>query len=286
MSIALVILDFDGTFTDAHAEAVPFLASFRGDLFALLGRDASAEWDEARELVIKNPELHGWRNGGVICAPGGADPYLQASCIAQLLCDRFGVVPDEAERAEMLQDLYRKAYALTLSVPRADARQVIEGLLERRLPVVVVTNSRADHVTRKVATLGLAADKLVPVIGDAQKFVLDTRARDDLFDGLEDMALPGLTRRVAIKRGHYYDVMKELWRQHGARPETTMVCGDIFELDLALPLALGSYVHLIHRHETPPYEVSFVNGHPRGAASQELSGLLARLDGLDTERPQ
>jgi len=35
----LLILDFDGTFTDAFEEAMPFVAAFRADVFDLLGRE-------------------------------------------------------------------------------------------------------------------------------------------------------------------------------------------------------------------------------------------------------
>ena len=74
----LVILDFDGTFTDAYAEAGPFVEGFKRDLFDLLGRDASEEWDRLEAEVTAHPEKYGWMNGSHIAAPAGADPYTPA----------------------------------------------------------------------------------------------------------------------------------------------------------------------------------------------------------------
>jgi FMN phosphatase YigB (HAD superfamily) len=278
MSTRLVILDFDGTFTDAHAEAAPFIDGFRKDLFDLLGRDASADWDRLEAEVTAHPDRYGWMNGPHIAAPAGADPYLTASCIAQNLFDELGLLRREAFRNEVLQLLYRTNYALTTSAPRPDACDVLNDLLARDLEVVVVTNSRTDAVAAKVDELGLPKRDKLRVFGDAKKFVIDAAPREARFDELQDMELPGLTtRKVAIKRGHYFDLMTQLWREVGCGPEETLVCGDIFELDLALPMALGARVHLVYRDETPKYEVAFLREHELGSVSEDLAGVLERI---------
>ena len=63
MAIELVILDFDGTFTDAYAEAKPYVEGFKLDLFDLLGRDASDAWQQAEEEIQANPTAYGWLHG-------------------------------------------------------------------------------------------------------------------------------------------------------------------------------------------------------------------------------
>lgn len=274
----LLVLDFDGTFTDAYLEAEPFVAGFKRDLFDLLGRDASEDWDRLEAEVTAHPDKYGWMNGPHIAAPAGADPYLTASCIAQNLFDELGMLKREAWRNEILQLLYRTNYALTRSAPRPDARQVLDDLLARDLKVVVVTNSRTDAVATKIDGLGLKRRAHLDVYGDAKKFVIDDASRDARFDALDDMALPGLdTRKVSIKRGHYYDLITKLWAETGAEPAQTLVCGDIFELDLALPLALGCRVHLVHHDQTPPYEVAYLREHPRASVSEELAGVLEQV---------
>jgi FMN phosphatase YigB (HAD superfamily) len=271
----LLILDFDGTFTDAHEEAKPFVTAFRDDFFDLLGREAPLAWEREEAEVLAHPTKYGWRNGGVITAPAGADPYLTVSCIAQNLCDLFGILKNETTRSEVLQALYKKNYPLTRSAPRADAKRVLENVLARELAVAVVTNSRTDSVTGKIVELKARGGDALRIIGDAKKFVIDATSRDATFDALSDVSLPGLdTRPVKIKRGHYYDVLKELWRETDSDPASTLVCGDIFELDLALPLALGARVHLVYHERTPAYEVTYLREHPRGSVSTDLAGVL------------
>ena len=274
----LVILDFDGTFTDAYAEAVPFVEGFKRDLFDLLGRDATDDWTRLESEVTAHPEKYGWMNGSHIAAPAGADPYLTSSCIAQNLFDELGMLKREAWRNEILQLLYQTNYALTTSVPRGDAREVLDELLDHDFKVVVVTNSRTDAVAAKIDTLDLEKRAALDVYGDAKKFVIDDASRGEPFDGLEDLAVPGLdSRKVSIKRGHYYDLLRKLWDETGASPEQTLVCGDIFELDLALPLALGCRAHLVFHGNTPSYEVAYLREHERASVSEELSGVLEQL---------
>jgi hypothetical protein len=49
-----------------------------------------------------------------------------------------------------------------------------------------------------------------------------------------------------------------------------VVIGDIFELDLAMPLALGARIGLVSSAQTPPYERAFVAAHPRGRVIDDL----------------
>src|SRR5690606_37232508 len=96
-------------------------------------------------------------------------------------------------------------------------KRVLEEVVARDLFVAVVTNSRTDAVTGKLAELHARGAEELRVIGDAKKFVIDDNPRDPTFDALLDLTLPGLdTRSVIIKRGHYYDVLRQLWRESEA----------------------------------------------------------------------
>ena len=56
------------------------------------------------------------------------------------------------------------------------------------------------------------------------------------------------------------------------------MCGDIFELDLALPAELGAHVHFIRRERTFDYELDAIRAlGRRGGASDTLMPLLERL---------
>jgi hypothetical protein len=81
----------------------------------------------------------------------------------------------------------------------------------------------------------------------------------------------GLSRPIQLRRGAYVDALGRVWRETGVAPKDTLVCGDIYELDLALPAALGCSVHMVLRPTTHAYE--------RTAITQ-LGGRAALSDGL------
>jgi phosphoglycolate phosphatase-like HAD superfamily hydrolase len=274
----LVILDFDGTFTDVEAEAVPFLEAYRAD-FEAIAKDAGARWDAVRAEIEANPNDFGWEHEGRIVAPSHADPYIMATTTAQRLLDLAGILRDPKERAAALDQLFRLSYARAANVFRPDAAKVIAALLETGLPIFVVTNSHTDAVMRKIEALGVAGSERMKVFGNARKFMLvDPESIDARYRALpETLAIDGLSRPIYLRRGHYYALLARIAAETGVEPSRTLVVGDIFELDLALPASLGCSVHLVTRAKTPAYERRAVAAFARGRTSAELSGMLEWL---------
>lgn len=270
----LVVLDFDGTFTRVDDEAVPFLESYQAGLGALLDIPITSEWERARALIEADPDRYGWQHEGRIVAPSHADPYILATTIAQLLLQdhRGEVTPGVTE------SLFRESYAKAGTVFRHDAREVVASVLARDVPVFVVTNSHTDDVRRKIERLGIEPDRLA-IHGDARKWmIVEPEETDPRFEALPaELRVEGLGRPMHLRRGRYYEVLRLLWSQSGASPETTLVCGDIYELDLALPARLGARVHMVGRPSTPTYEREAVRA-AGGSFSTELGGLLAVLE--------
>jgi FMN phosphatase YigB (HAD superfamily) len=290
MALRAIILDFDGTFTDVRAEAAPFADEFRRDVFDLLGRDAREAWDRAAREVDAHPGKFGWEQSGAIVAPAAADPYIHTTTVAQLVLTEAGVLRDRTTRDAVVQALYHKAYHHTKTAFRPDARDVLEALVARGLPLFVVTNARTDAVLRKLEHL-LGADRLrslldaraLSIRGDARKFVLgDPSLGDARFEALaREVFVPGLERPVQIRRGPYFETIASVLAEASATATELLVCGDIFELDLALPAALGAHVHLVTREGSPAYERDAISAlGARGAVSLELSALLPRLDAM------
>lgn len=270
----VIILDFDGTFTDVDREAIPFLARYREGLAEIVGCSIEKAWERSLEAVRRAPDAHGYRFEGRIVAPSHADPYILASCVLQLVMRELG----HPEDLPALEPLFHDSYAHADTVFRPDAREVAEAVLALGVPVYVVSNSRTDHV---VAKLGRLADGLlerIEVRGDARKFELVAASETSraLGDVAETLDVPGLDRPIYLRRGHYHDALVAIWRATATTPERTLVCGDIFELDLALPAALGASVHLVGRVSTPPWERDAVV-RAGGTFSTDLGGLLARL---------
>jgi len=136
-----------------------------------------------------------------------------------------------------------------------------------------VTNSATDPVRAKVAELARQAgapgslDWLVErVYGFGKKYVIDSG-----FSSLpESMELPGLGRPVLLRRKRYYELLDTLRTEVGCSWEDVVVIGDIFELDLCVPLHMGGRVGLLANEFTPPYEQAYLNSHDRGAVLHSL----------------
>jgi FMN phosphatase YigB (HAD superfamily) len=279
MSLDCIILDFDGTFTDVEAEAVPFLDAYRDELAETFGEPVAARWDEVADLIRREPDGFGWEYDGCIVAPSHADPYILAVSTAQRLLDDHGLLGDLGQRSVFLEALFRSNYPKATSVFRPDARDVVDALVDTGIPVHIVTNSHAEAVAKKLDDLAPRNRDRLVVHGNAQKYVIGAPEPSDArFEALpEALQLEGLDRPVLLRRGRYYEVLREVLAAADADPARTLVCGDIYELDLALPAALGMEVHLVCRPGTPSYERHAVARLPRGAVSEALRPVLARL---------
>lgn len=276
-----LVLDFDGTMTDAEAEGIPFRAGYLEDLCALVGRkpgdaEVSAIADAVDDELAREPEKHPFTWMGNAVAPATVDPYLRMVPIAHRVFDTFGVMPSATERGRLFGTvLYKYNYAKTLGRPvfRPGAGPALRALSNR--PVFVVTNSDTHAVASKIAALdrehGGIAQLTSRVHGFARKFDVDPQ-----WDGVApELQLPGLARPVLLRRRTYHDMLAEVLREAHSSFEELCVVGDIFELDLALPLALGARVGLVRSARTPSYELSFVASHPRGKVIDHLSEIEA-----------
>ncbi len=279
--MTVLVLDFDGTMTDAEAEGRPFRDGYLEDLCSLVGRDAGdaevlAIADQIEAKLAEAPEQHPFLWMGRAVAPATVDPYLRMVPIAHAILDRFGVMKDPADRGKLLGGvLYKYNYAKTLGRPvfRAGAGEVLRGLAGR--DAWIVTNSDTHAVAGKVSVLdaesGGVAWLTSRVRGHARKFDVD-----DAWTGADrELALPGLSRPVLLRRRMYHDILKAILDAAGATFAELVVIGDIFELDLAMPLALGARVGLVASPRTPPYERAFVEANPRGRMIEHLTEIPA-----------
>jgi hypothetical protein len=279
--MTVLVLDFDGTMTDAEAEGRPFRDGYLDDLCALVGRPAQdaevygiAEAVEAE--LARAPAEHPFLWMGRAVAPAAVDPYLRMVPIAHRVLDRFDAIPSPEDRARLLGSvLYKYNYAKTLGHPvfRAGAGDVLRALADTH--AWIVTNSDTHAVAGKVAALDRDAPGVAwltsRVRGYARKFDVD-----DAWAGAPgELAVPGLDRPVLLRRRAYHDILREILDGAGATFEELVVIGDIFELDLAMPLALGARIGLVASAHTPPYERAFVAAHPRGRVIESLAEVPA-----------
>lgn len=285
MTARCIVLDFDGTFTRVDEEAASFIPLYREHLGGLVGQKPDAfvaQWDAISREMDAAPSRYGWTDAvGRIVAPAYADPYVKSRAIAGRVLDDAGLFTAPRDRSAVLEYLFGLARGAVVPVFRPEAAEAIEALHATGARLFVVTNSGTVDVKKKLESNLRGAAAHLDVRGDSKKFVVrdDSEAWTGPADIPMSMRIEGLERPVFLHRPHYLAVLRSLWAECGVGPEETLVCGDIFELDLALPAALGASIALITRPNTPAFELEAARSHPRGrviSALTELAGAQRR----------
>jgi hypothetical protein len=186
------------------------------------------------------------------------------------------VIPDGTDRGRLLGNiLYKYNYSKTLGHPvfRPGAGDVLRSLSDRN--AWIVTNSDTAAVAGKVAALDREVSGVAwltsRVRGHARKFDVD-----DGWTGVDgEMTIPDLDRPVLLRRRQYHAILRAILDDADTGFPNLVVIGDIFELDLAMPLALGARVGLVISPHTPAYERAFVESHPRGKIIEDLAEIPA-----------
>lgn len=287
----LVVFDFDGTLTDAEAEGAPFRAGYLDDIATLTGWERARIEVEAAAFereVTANPDRYGWLFQGQIVAPATVDPYLRMMPVARHLLDQAEALMVTSDRERVLDGLlYKYNYQKTVTAFQEGAAETLgalitAGLLGARGELYVVTNSHTDAVQAKIAALDERSASELPslhplierVHGRAKKYIVDSKFEQVA----REMTLDGLSRPILLRRRHYYETLDRLRTQAGVPWSQVWVFGDIFELDLCLPLSLGASVGLMTNPFTPQWELDHLRDHPRGhllSSLSEVSTLLA-----------
>jgi phosphoglycolate phosphatase-like HAD superfamily hydrolase len=277
-----VVLDFDGTLTDADQHAHPFQRASQQELGRRLGLNAEqilSEWDRAETAIKALSDGTAWEVGGYPVCPARADPYLIANSITRLLLEEHRMAMSPEERRAIVHEVHRTAYHQELPPFRPQARIVLEALLELGLGVHVVTNSQTDTVSSLLEALKVRDGERIRVHGNANKFCVGPSAsKSDRFIALgASIDLAPVGRPMHLQRGCYFDVLQEIWKDTGTGPDSMMVAGDNFELDLAVPAALGAHVHLVLRAGTLRPEQLAVQALKRGAQGS-VDAVLDRIE--------
>lgn len=298
MALTHVVLDFDGTCTLVAEKQADFLASFKADLIKgttdgqgkPVGADFAADWDTGYAAVLGASPDAGWTTlSKCPSAPIAADPYIAAGEIVAWLERRW-----QGGEVRVPKTLFADNYKLHAAPFRPELREVLQALVELELTVAFVSNSAThaisahlDHFLGKDSELR----QRIAVYGDAAKYVVRELDWDRPFaKGATKpfRKLPatqptrGLDRPLYLRRGAYYQALLAVWGEAGPSPRSTMVVGDIYELDLAMPAALGAHVHLIERaapFATCDYERALVRK-AGGKVSADLTKLPSRAKKL------
>jgi FMN phosphatase YigB (HAD superfamily) len=245
-----LLSDFDGVLTDPSGEARRVRELFDADLAAARpGRESEtrATVAAAEATCDAAPHAHGWSWEGRITAYVNEDPFVRVNGIAARLdLDADAGAPGpatlrDALRARGRKDFRDAAQASYVGMTQETAAgkihpldpvvgELFRGLMGRGVEIVVVSNSRTDRILQLLRGAGLApvghgeGDGPLRVRGDAKKFVLGA-------DAAARRAFAAGRYEIHVDRPHYETILRE------ERPDFVM--GDVFSLDLALPLHLG-----------------------------------------------
>jgi hypothetical protein len=242
-----LLSDFDGVWTDPVAEGAAHGAELDAALLAAAGerdRAAVAQWlAGARAAVRAEPTRWGWSTAGRVSAFADEDPFAEHGALLHYLDLRRAHDPLAARLAGAIErdgttlEAFGGAAHLR-GVQRVEASrgpgitppaaQAGRALLAAGVEIVVVSNSRTEKLQRWFEHARVPARvhperaaHALRLRGSARKFVLAAGAG-------ESIEIAGLA--VDVARPDYARVLAE------EAPDA--VVGDVFSIDLALPLAL------------------------------------------------
>jgi hypothetical protein len=243
-----LLSDFDGVWTDPRAESL-----VQGRIVDMQlvewappeRREEVRAWiAAARRAVLADPRRWGWAPGGRLSCFADEDPFAEHGALlhyihARAAGDSVALLLHDAVlepghgsleafggacHAQAVARVERERGPGVLAAEAGSGRRMLEGGVE----IVVVSNSDGRKLDRWFTHAGLphrphpdAAPGALRLRGSARKFVLDPGASERLEVG---------EARVEIRRPHYEAILRE------EAPDA--VVGDVFSLDLALPLAL------------------------------------------------
>ena len=261
--IRLVILDFDGTLTDVHKEAVPYVRHYKIAVAGALRMDArglSVLWNRTRRSLLLD-QTKGWEEEGIFVAPMTADPMVETRVVARHILGTHNFTPQNGKSlSDFQQELFRQNYPRCLIRFKQNAGNFVRQLRTMFEHVLIVTNSGTETVRKKLSMLGLADLPKKAVRGDAKKYKPHW---DEQLSSLDERVplfihIDGFGREIFLKRGYYARVLLGIMHEFNLQPENILVVGDIPELDLVLPAQLGMHTMLVAGRNTQDFERKLV----------------------------
>lgn len=286
MKIKHLIMDFDGTCTNIPAIHELFLAEYLLQLNQTVFAQnpvGETQWQEAQHFVRQHSPQLGWSIAKLPAAPAAADPYILAYESAQQIARQRAL-----DNFEVPTEVFTKAATAHPAPWREEAKQVFEWVLQQDVAITFISNSSSATVTARLHELFQATElpNGIRVQSGAAKFRIadlppESRLPAELqaaFNALPDEEPTTLDRPIYLRRGSYFEALGTVLRHREAIP-ATLCCGDIWEMDLAMPFALGAKVHLLTRaapYDTYQYEQDRIRqAADRGKTSDDLTGLRA-----------
>jgi hypothetical protein len=290
-----ILTDFDGVLTEQTDEANRVRAIFISGLakFGNITEEQALEFvSSAESAIAKDPFKNGWRWGSRLSAfcdedlfikNIGVSAYMDASAAdqnASLQAIQINLAEHGFDSIGALnQDAYYKMTEETMQESKkpvdAHTQAVLKHYLDQGTEIVVVSNSGTERVIDILRGADLdpadhakSPDAQFRVRGDAKKFALG--------DSPENIQINDIT----------FDVDRPSFLTILADEKPDAVIGDVFSLDLALPIYLSQsqpehfsnlQVFLRTQHYTPKWSREIMTSHKEENASLHLLDELPHL---------
>jgi hypothetical protein len=289
--LAHIILDFDGTCTQIPPIFEAYLDLYRKGLNESGLNVTLSEWRDAQAIVRQHSPKAGWTLAGCPSAPAAADPYILADEAVRLILRRRGATTP----VPIPPTVHAQAYDTALAPWREEARDTFSHLVERGVHLHFVSNSSTAFISGRLRDLfgdrNPVAAKISVQSGAGKFRICELNWDDQAAVSVEakrrfqvlpvaygEKPLPETERPIYLRRGAYFEAINRVLAGDFDALTNSVFCGDIWEMDLSMPYALGAKVHLLDRaapFDTYSYERRALVGYgDRGKMSADLSGLL------------
>ncbi|MEO8665043.1 MAG: hypothetical protein ABI462_06065 [Ignavibacteria bacterium] len=251
-----LVSDFDGIWTDQKKESEHvwnYIVSSAAELSGKTQKDTRNFFRLCRQRMDKDPGKYGWVNAGEIAAFYKEDPYGDNNAIFDFMDRVYSNFPPDDLTIEIkkvrtsilakyksLAEYSQECFAVPTGrhksegklKPVTSAADTVKKINSLNTDIVVVSNSTTDKIKYLFAQAGIivSGDALgkresVHARGDAKKFFIYN----------SDTVLPSYLEisgkiKVPLRRSSYHSILIE------EKPD--FVVGDVFSLDIALPLYL------------------------------------------------
>jgi len=247
-----LISDFDGIWTNQAKEAEyvwNFILNYLSELTSESKNFVSDTLSACKKEMNGTPELYGWYNNGAVACYYNEDPFGDNNAIFDYI-NKTGLSDDTAyhkslkhirdsilKKYNSLADFSQDCFFLATTKfkeegklsPVSDAAEVVQKINSSGTEIIIVSNSKTKKIEHVFEKAGIKASpehgSVVRVRGDAMKFVLDNS-----FNEVPEYLNINDKFSVPLRRKSYYEILKE------EKPD--IVIGDVFSLDLSLPLYL------------------------------------------------
>lgn len=303
MAIVKLISDFDGVWTNQAVEAdyvwnyiISSISTFTEDT----PKHINSLLIECKKEMDSTPYEYGWFNNGTISTYYQEDPFGDNYAILDYINraaskrsfshfkQELAKIKDTIEKktnmtlAEFSNDCFTKStrqFKLEGKLkPMNTAEKIIKKLNSAGVEIVIVSNSKTEkieHLFRKAGQTVTNKNSIVRgrlhAIGDAQKFVIDN-SYTELPEYYE------ITKRykVSLRRKNYFNILLK------ERPD--FVIGDVFSLDIALPLYLkindSRFKNLKVIQKLHMYTPTWVKDHLNNNEFKEIAFMIDSIDKL------